>query len=126
VPSGSFKTGPLQDAQRIEPGVGGTRWAAGPGAAISRSSAETWPGVGRLFVMSALYDGPSLRGSLLLEVRDDVLAVGVQRCLLGVVHQIDAEVIDAEVVEFDEPVDVMLDRTEDAEAINDLIRDEVR
>ena len=57
--------------------------------------------------------------------RDDLLAVGRQRGVLGVVLQVERELVDAEVAQLGQPLDLLLDRPDEAEPVDDLVRDEV-
>src|SRR5579863_7840152 len=59
------------------------------------------------------------------EVRNHLRAGRVERCLLGVVHQVEGELIDTERCELLDALYVGARRSEHAEAVDDLVRDEV-
>src|SRR6266508_4199279 len=67
---------------------------------------------------------PRLRGDA-GELRDDVLAVRLQRLLLPVGHEVDVEVVDADRLELTQLRHDLLGVAEDAEAVADLVRDEL-
>src|SRR4029450_6950150 len=67
----------------------------------------------------------SLRADRVGDGRDDLLAVGLQGLVLGVVLQVDGELMDAERLELLQSPHVLLDRSEDAEAVDDLVRHEL-
>src|SRR4051794_1230577 len=60
------------------------------------------------------------------ELRDHVLAVAFERRLLRVVHQVDVELVDPELLELAQLRDVVVDRAEHAEAVDDLVGHERR
>ena len=68
---------------------------------------------------SALGDDPGGEG------RDHVLAVGLQRGFLGVVLEVDRELVDAERGKLLQPRDMIGRRPEDAEAVDHVVGDEV-
>src|SRR4051794_29051395 len=53
--------------------------------------------------------------------RDDLLAVGGQRGVLGVVLQVDGELVHTQFTKLLQPPDLLADRAEQAEAIDDLV-----
>src|SRR5439155_7889789 len=59
------------------------------------------------------------------ELRDDVLAVRLERLLLPVRHQVDVELVDADRLEVAELLDRLLGRAEDREPVADLVADEL-
>jgi len=64
------------------------------------------------------------RSELRSDRADDVLGVNVEGGLGGVVHQVDAEVIRADLAQFLEALHVALTRAEQAEPVDDLVRHE--
>ena len=62
---------------------------------------------------------------MLGERRDDLLAVRLQRGVLGVVLEVDGELVDAELAQLVEAADVLGDRAEDAEAVDDVVGHEL-
>src|SRR5688500_14459906 len=68
------------------------------------------------------------RGSLggdAREARDDLLAVGLERLLLALGHQVDVELVDADRLELLQLGDGVVGRAENAEAVADLVGDEL-
>src|SRR2546421_2372294 len=59
------------------------------------------------------------------ELRDDLLAVGGQRLLLALGHQVDVELVDADRLELLQLLGRLLGRSEDAKAVADLVGDEL-
>src|SRR2546422_6863027 len=59
------------------------------------------------------------------EVRDDLVAVGLQRLFLPVGHEVDVELVDADRFELPELLRRLLHRAEHAEAVDDLVRHEL-
>src|SRR5918912_2964429 len=59
------------------------------------------------------------------EFRDDVVAVGPERLLLALRHQVDVELADAHRLELAQLLARLLGGAEDAEAVADLVRDEL-
>src|SRR4051794_30860465 len=57
--------------------------------------------------------------------RNDVAAVGIECGVHGVVHQVDVELVDAEALELAQLGDVVVDGAQDAEALDDLVGDEL-
>src|SRR5829696_1645241 len=97
---------------------GGARWTK-PGR--DSTSGSPWTSGG--------YGGRPRRGysrEQLSDRRDDVLAVRGQGVVLAIVLQVDGELVDAEPGQLGQPGDVLLDRPEDAEPVDDLVRHERR
>src|SRR6185503_21375732 len=67
----------------------------------------------------------SLRADRVGDGRDDLLAVGLQGLVLRVVLQVDGELVHAQRLQLLETPNVLLDRPEDAEAVDDLVRHEL-
>jgi hypothetical protein len=59
------------------------------------------------------------------ELRDDLLSIGLERLLLAVRHQVDVELVDADRLELTELLRALLDAADDAEALADLVGDEL-
>src|SRR5207248_6033992 len=59
------------------------------------------------------------------ELREDVAAVRLERLFLAVRHQVDVELVDADRLELAQLLRRLLRRPEDAEAVADLVGDEL-
>src|SRR3712207_4568520 len=59
------------------------------------------------------------------ELRDDLAPVGGERVLLAVGHEVDVELVDADRLELAELVRALGGIADDAEAVADLVRDEL-
>src|SRR5262249_41075246 len=57
---------------------------------------------------------------------DHVAGVGVQRGVLLVVHEVDAEVVGADLAQLRQPVQVPFRRPEQAEPVHDVVGNELR
>ena len=105
-----------------DPAERARRADAGETAALARF---TWPAVaGRLDGILRQVPRAVACGAA-AQRRDDALAVAVERRLLRVVHEVDVELVDAERLELAQLGDVVLDRAEHAEAVDDLVGHEL-
>src|ERR1700760_2020632 len=55
------------------------------------------------------------------EFRDDPVAVGLERLLLAVRHQVDVELVDADLLELTQLLLALVDAADHAEAVTDLV-----
>ena len=69
--------------------------------------------------------GHDLATAVSVSDRDDLLAVGLEGAVLAVVLEVDGELVDPEVAQLVQPAQVLVDRAEDAEAVDDLVGHEV-
>src|SRR5581483_4556581 len=102
------RTGPVASAAR----AAGRLPTLGGGARRARACAR---GRGR---------GPALRGDA-GELGDDLAAVGLERLLLAVRHQVDVELADADGLELAQLPRAVAGRPDHAEAVADLVGDEL-
>src|SRR5215831_13294013 len=59
------------------------------------------------------------------ELRDDLASVGLESLLLAVRHEVDVELVDADGLELAQLPPALLDAPDDAEALADLVGDEL-
>src|SRR4029450_954142 len=83
------------------------------------------PGPARARTSRRAGTASSLRADRVGDGRDDLLAVGLQGLVLRVVLQVDGELMDAERLQLLQSPYVLLDRPENAEAVDDLVRHEL-
>ena len=117
-------------------GASPCRWPAGAGSSRATSPPSSGPTAlysshAAATSTSARTNSPSLRitswrDACSASCGDDVLAVGLQGGVLAVVLEVDGELVDAELAQLVQPAQLLVDRAEDAEAVDDLVGHELR